>query len=58
MTTQQNLPDLSKRRKTRQKVLPRGCIIYMFGGCAAHMFNRTVESQSYNNLQRGARTNY
>jgi len=22
------------------------------------MFNKTVESQSYNNLQQGARTNY
>lgn len=58
MTTPQNLPDLSKRRKTRQKVLTRERIVYMFRGCAAHMFNRTVESQSYNNLQRGARTNY
>lgn len=30
----------------------------MLGACVAHMLNRTVVSQSYNNLQRGARTNY
>lgn len=57
-STQQNLPDPLKLTKTWQKVLLIVCIIYMFWDCAAHMFNKTVESQSYNNLQWGARTNY